>query len=86
MRPDVLVGARRQTEEDRRIDKLRNELPLRAFQVTAVIIRRCYLRWFWSIALRRKMVLLLCRDSENPRQNTNIWTCLVGKDVIQSEG
>ncbi len=40
MRPDVLVGARRQTEEeDRRIDKLRNELPLlRAFQVTGLLL------------------------------------------------
>ena|SRR6266571_1490547 len=39
MRPEVLVGARRETEEmDRQIDRLRGELPFfRAFQVTTLL-------------------------------------------------
>ena len=39
MRPEVLVGARRENEEmDRQIDRLRDELPFfRAFQVTTLL-------------------------------------------------
>ncbi len=40
MRPEVLVGSRRQTEEmDRQVDRLRGELPFfRAFQVTTLLL------------------------------------------------